>query len=725
MRRGLRVVVVLVVVSAAAGLGWIAGQRVKSPDQIAFETEPPAPSLITVEVQLTELSADVIVRADVGYDDPASLKLSGALGGLPEVLVVTAAPDRGTDIVEGSVAIEISGRPVFLLEGEIPVFRDLRPKAVGPDVLQLEEALARLGYFDGEPDQEWDLATGTAVAAWYESRGYEPNGVSDDEQDRLDQARDRVDTAEDAVEAAADRVDAARDQVDTAEKGVKTAEKGVKTAEKGVETAEEGVDTANKGVETALEGVDAAIRRSRAAEDGVSRARDRLEEAQAALVEAEQGPDELEIRRARSEVLSAEEQVRFAEADAESGSEEADRAIREAEAARESAARAYSLAESRWQSAQTGVHPDGGTVPTAAQMEDLRQAVRSAGLALEAAERGIEQARAARDRKAVEAGSALRVARDRLAIARDSLDDLLAPPDTSLQQRAVEDAQLALDAARSDLVEARTAVDDARDGVVDARAKVDDAQDGVVEARSAVDNAREEVVEARSAVDDALEGVEDARADLEDARADLVEARDSQAELESETGIWIPAGELIFLERLPVRVDLLTAERGSSVSGAFMTVTGSDLAVRGSVAVRDFSLVKEGGEALLDDALLPETLAGEIRLVEDRPGTREVANDRHYLEIVADGIPDELIGKNVKVVIPVGGTEGEVLAVPAAALSATAEGATRVEVEQPDGSTRFVEVEPGLAASGLVEVTPLDGQLREGDLVVVGLASDG
>ena len=697
MRRGLRILVVLVVVSGAAGLGWVAGQRVKSPDQVALEAEPPTPSLITVEVQLTELSADVIVRADVGYDDPVSLRLSGALGGLPPVLVVTAAPERGTEITEGSVAIEISGRPVFLLEGEIPVFRDLRPKAVGPDVLQLEEALARLGYFDGEPDQEWDLATGVAVAAWYESNGYEPNGVSDEEQHRLDQAADRVDTAEEMVEEAADRVDAARDQVETAEKGVETAEKQVETAE--------------KGVETALEQVEAAIKGRRAAEDAVSRARDRLDEAGADLAEAERGPDELEIRRARSEVASAEEQVGFAEADAETGSEEADRAIQEAEVARESAARAYSLAESRWQSGQTGVHPDGGTVATAAQMEDLRLAVRSAELGLEAAERGIEQARAARDRKAVEAGAALRAARDRLAIARDSLADLVAPPDTSVQQRAAEDAQLALDMARSDLDEARSAVDDAREGVG--------------EARSAVDDAREGVEDARSAVDDAREGVEDARSDLEDARSDLVEARDSLAELESETGIWIPAGELIFLERLPVRVDLLTAERGSSVSGAFMTVTGSDLAVRGSVSVRDVSLVKEGGEARLDDTLLPEPLAGEIRLVEDRPGTREVANDRHYLEIVADGIPDELIGKNVKVVIPVGGTEGEVLAVPAAALSATADGATRVEVEQPDGTTRFVEVEPGLAASGLVEITPIDGQLREGDLVVVGLASDG
>ena len=669
MRRGLGVIVVLVAVAAAAGAGWVAGQRVKSPAQVAYETEPPIPSLITAEVALTELAADVIVRADVGYDDPASLRLGGRLGGAPAVELVTSAPERGAGLIEGSVAIEISGRPVFLLVGEIPVFRDLRPKAAGPDVLQLEEALARLGYFSGDPDEEWDLATGAAVAAWYEAAGYEPNGISDEDQHRVDAARDQVDTAEDGVETAGDRVDAARDQVDTAE----------------------------DGVETALGLVDSAVKRRRAAERAVSRARDRLDEAEQALAEAELGPDDLEIRRARSAVASAMEQLGFAQAEVKWEAAEADRAILASESARESAARDYSLAQSRWASARTGVHPDGGTVPSPSQMETLRLAVDTAELALEAAERGIEQAEAARDRKAVEGEAALRTARDQLAMAEQALDDLLAPPDTSAQLRAVEDARLGVETARSDLDDARSAVDDAGSDVEDARSAVD---------------------KARSGVDDALE-------DLEDARSDLVEAEDSLAELESETGTWLPAGELIFLDRLPVRVDLLIAERGSPVSGAFMTVTGSDLAVRGSVGVRDVALVKEGGEVWIDDRLLPEPLPGEIRLVEDRPGTRGVANDRHYLEIVADGIPDELVGKNVKVVIPVGGTEGEVLAVPAAALSATADGSTRVEVEQEDGTTRFVEVEPGLGASGLVEVTPLDGDLEAGDLVVVGVASDG
>ncbi|HZI36861.1 MAG TPA: hypothetical protein VFF24_01045, partial [Acidimicrobiia bacterium] len=76
---------------------------------------------------------------------------------------------------------------------------------------------------------------------------------------------------------------------------------------------------------------------------------------------------------------------------------------------------------------------------------------------------------------------------------------------------------------------------------------------------------------------------------------------------------------------------------------------------------------------------------------------------------------------NVRVTIPVSSTGGAVLAVPAAALSATADGSTIVQVEEDDGALRTVTVEPGLAAGGLVEVTPVEGQLAEGDLVVVGL----
>jgi multidrug efflux pump subunit AcrA (membrane-fusion protein) len=83
-------------------------------------------------------------------------------------------------------------------------------------------------------------------------------------------------------------------------------------------------------------------------------------------------------------------------------------------------------------------------------------------------------------------------------------------------------------------------------------------------------------------------------------------------------------------------------------------------------------------------------------------------------------LPDEIIGANVRVTIPVSSTGGAVLAVPAAALSATANGSTILQVEGEDLALTTVTVETGLAAGGLVEVTPIGGDLVAGDLVVVG-----
>ena len=615
----------LVAVSVAAGLGWMAARNVRSPTQVALEAEPPTPSPITVEVERTELVADVITRADVGYDDPVPIGLAGALGGRPSTLLVTSARERGDELVEGAVAVEVSGRPVFLLRGEIPVYRDLLPQAEGPDVLQVEEALARLGHFSEEPDGVWTPATEAAVEAWYAAAGYQANGISDDDQHRIDTASEAVTSAED----------------------------GVRTAEDRLESAEDRLAAAVRSEEDALYN---------------------LSEAREALDEARAGPGELAIRRARSALASAEEQEAFAEEDAVRRVAAAERAIIDAEADRERAAVDYTVAGSRWESARLGVHPDTGNPPTGTQLEDLRQAVETALSALEGAERRIDEAYEDLDRRVIETDAAVRSAADGVAEARSSLDDLLADPDVGAQVRAVENARNALDDARAEIEDARLAI-------------------------------------------------EDARAGIEDAEATVVEARESLKDLEDRTGVWIPAGELIFLERLPVRVDLLTAERGSSVTGPFMTVSGSELAIRGSVADSDVALVREGGEAFIEDSLLADPLRGEIRLVADRPGTNNVAGSRYYIEIVADGIPDELVGSNVKVVIPVGGTAGEVLAVPAAALSSTADGSAQVEVHQPDGTTRFVRVEPGLSAEGLVEITPLDGEIVEGDLVAIGVAS--
>ncbi|QAY64515.1 hypothetical protein ET495_16315 [Xylanimonas allomyrinae] len=86
---------------------------------------------------------------------------------------------------------------------------------------------------------------------------------------------------------------------------------------------------------------------------------------------------------------------------------------------------------------------------------------------------------------------------------------------------------------------------------------------------------------------------------------------------------------------------------------------------------------------------------------------------------------EALRDQNVRVRVSVGSTQGAVLAVPVAALTAGPGGESRVEVQRAKGTetelvTELVTVTTGLAAEGFVEIVSADGDLEAGDLVVVG-----
>lgn len=154
-----------------------------------------------------------------------------------------------------------------------------------------------------------------------------------------------------------------------------------------------------------------------------------------------------------------------------------------------------------------------------------------------------------------------------------------------------------------------------------------------------------------------------------------------------------------------------------------MRVSGSRLAIDASVSIDEADLIEEGDRVTIELSRLNIELGGTIEFKASRAGTNGVAVDEFYIEILPDEVRAELNNTNVKITIPVEtrSSGGEVLAVPAAALSATGSGDTIVTVEDEDGSTRTVRVVPGLSApGGMVEVSPVDGELEEGDRVVVG-----
>lgn len=194
-------VVGLAVASAAGGV--VVGSRLKSPADAASERAAPVASTITVPVELRQLVSTLVVTGEIRYIEPTTVRLAGAVGTSGgDTQVVTRIPELDSELVEGGVLVEISGRPVFALQGELPMYRQLTPGANGPDVVQLETALQRLGFDPGPVDEIYDAATEAALDAFYESRGFASEGPSDTQRTELNAARKAVADAEEGVRKA-------------------------------------------------------------------------------------------------------------------------------------------------------------------------------------------------------------------------------------------------------------------------------------------------------------------------------------------------------------------------------------------------------------------------------------------------------------------------------------------------------------------------------------------
>jgi len=160
--------------------GWAASLRIESPADVAARAAPPSPSPILVPIEERVLSSNIVTRgtARFGLPQPISIVPSAlkAKAGL-----ITTLPLRNTQLREGSVMLTASGRPLFVLQGRIPAYRDLVPGTSGDDVRQLEQALQRLGFDPGPVDGTYDEHTSAAATRWYTSAGFEPYGPTRDQ----------------------------------------------------------------------------------------------------------------------------------------------------------------------------------------------------------------------------------------------------------------------------------------------------------------------------------------------------------------------------------------------------------------------------------------------------------------------------------------------------------------------------------------------------------------
>jgi peptidoglycan hydrolase-like protein with peptidoglycan-binding domain len=184
-------------------------------------------------------------------------------------------------------------------------------------------------------------------------------------------------------------------------------------------------------------------------------------------------------------------------------------------------------------------------------------------------------------------------------------------------------------------------------------------------------------------------------------------------------GMQVPLDEIVFLPSLPVRVEVVTGLVGGAASGPVLSVTDNQISIDASLPLDAAPLVKPGMEVAIDEQALGIKAKGVVEMVDTNPGTHGVDGYHIYFAVRVGETPTPLQGFSLRLTIPIESTKGVVTAVPLSALSLAADGTSRIQVEN-NGALEYLVVEPGMAAEGFVEVTPVKGTLKPGQLVVVG-----
>jgi peptidoglycan hydrolase-like protein with peptidoglycan-binding domain len=154
----------VVVVGAGVALGSTSEGDTKA------RHEPIGPTA-TASVVRGDLSDSTSVDGTLGYG--GERKLNAGAGG-----TVTWLKSSGSTIRMDDEVYELNGRPVRLMYGTRPMYRELKTGDEGPDVLQLEKDLRALGYGGGlTVDRKFTGATADAIKRWQRDHGTKATGT--------------------------------------------------------------------------------------------------------------------------------------------------------------------------------------------------------------------------------------------------------------------------------------------------------------------------------------------------------------------------------------------------------------------------------------------------------------------------------------------------------------------------------------------------------------------
>lgn len=186
----LRLAVVMAVGVLCAGLG-AGAMRLMQPAAASGSAEP---ITVTVAVQQGPLTESVTARANITYRNSTAIDLST----LSSEVITDVAVKQGDTVAEGARLVDIAERPVIVLAGPIPMYRDLQLGDHGKDVAQLNAALKRQGYEAPGGDQ-YTANTAKALVSLYGRLGYASPSPPSDRQAAVQNAQQSLDDANTAL----------------------------------------------------------------------------------------------------------------------------------------------------------------------------------------------------------------------------------------------------------------------------------------------------------------------------------------------------------------------------------------------------------------------------------------------------------------------------------------------------------------------------------------------
>ncbi|MDX2967663.1 peptidoglycan-binding protein [Kribbella solani] len=170
-RKGRRRTIVAILVIGTAGAGVAAYLVAPFDRQAKADDTSDKTPISTAIVKRGTISARTSVNGTLAY--AGSYEAIGRASG-----VVTAVPSAGDQRRVGQVLYEVDGKPVILLKGSVPVFRDLKQGDKGADVKQLNAALVKLGYssYLNPSSSYYGYLTKAAVKKMEDDFGLEEDG---------------------------------------------------------------------------------------------------------------------------------------------------------------------------------------------------------------------------------------------------------------------------------------------------------------------------------------------------------------------------------------------------------------------------------------------------------------------------------------------------------------------------------------------------------------------